>query len=234
VVEDAKLLTTDKVQLEHLDWFLDNIMEKIRPCHAQLIDSKIGVRWDWGHGYLSILFGSDDKWEWKTESAAVEREKYGVFNRTATFKGAPTFVIKEKPYYSLPDEVEKLITLPDTFEGTYDPIIEKYKREIVWVTSKCDGMLAGYCRYEGKLHLFEHVEETEFTQNRMFAVFELSLLERLRVWWRYHVWYTVLYNRVLWNMHNIKIFKPRYETYDQRLTRLKKTHKIVGYFPYTD
>ena len=241
VVEDAKILTSDTNQLTHLESFLDNISDRVHPCRAQFIDSKIGVRWDCESGYISVLFGPDDTWEWISEFI----NHYGgnkdyTYNEKHSFGGGSSYMREDDfPVYWLPEEVLNLIKIPDTFEGTYEPIIEKYEREIVWVTSKYDGMLAGYCQYQGKLHLFEHVEETDFGRNRMFAMFKLSLLERVRVWWRYHVWHTILYNQLLWNMYTYKwrmgmkwsnFFKCRTETYGERLTRLKKSHKIVGYF----
>ena len=206
VLEEAKALTSDTDQLARLETFLDNIHTRVKPCCVHLVDSKIGVSWIWDTGYVSVLFGDDQNWEWQGESAKCygNNEDYLYFN-TYSFGGGPSYMRDNYgPIYWLPSDVLKLIEVPDTFEGTYEPIIEKRNYTVVWVTSKYDGMLAGYCQYNGKLHLFEHVEETEFARHRMFAVFELSLLERMRVWWRYHVWYTILYNRVLWNMHTYK------------------------------
>jgi len=241
VMEEARILTSDASQLTHLETFLDNINERIKPCRVQFINSKIGVRWDCNSGYISVLFGSDNDWEWVSESTNhYGSNKHYTYNDKYWFSGGPSYVRTDNSVgYWLPTRVLDLIKVPDIFEETYEPMIEKHEREIVWVTSKYDGMLAGYCRYNGKLHLFEHVEETEFERNRMFAVFELSLLERTKVWMRYHVWHTILYNRVLWNLHTYKwrmsikwrLFrKSHIETYGERIAKLEKTHKIVGYF----
>ena len=246
VLKDAELLTSDANQLKHLGSFLDAISSRVKPCRAQLINSKVGVRWEWDTGYVSVLFGSDDSWEWISESASCFGGcKEYIFDKKYSFSGGSSYTSKSirgpiyGPIYWLPEEVLNLIKVPDTFEGTYEPMIEKHNYDVVWETSRYDGMLAGYCQYKGKLHLFEHVEETEFERHRMFAVFELPFLERITVWWRYHAWHTTLYNHVLWNMHTYvwrmgmrwnTFFKRHDKTYEERFAKLKKTHKIVGYF----
>lgn len=227
VRREARLQTVDNTaQLQNLDSFLDEFWcgTKVKPFRFQMIASKIGVRWEWDHGFVSVIFGPDNQWEWYSESDAVEMKTYGIYKRILQYSGDPSFVIDNKPYYSLPEEIETIITLPDLFSKEYDPIISGRNLTVVWVTNRYDGMLSGYCTMDRRIYYFDMIDETDFTQARMFAVYALSWGERIATWMRYHVYHNcpgTLIDGLL------RPFMPRPEACRDTF---RKNHKIVGYF----
>jgi hypothetical protein len=177
-------IQVDNILFDRLDDLLTDSCSSIRmkPFTIQVMDGKIGVKWTYDTGYVSVLFGPSDNWEWVAQETKVLKDaKEGDAGYEVTYRhlGECSFVLHGVHYYHFPDEVEKMISLPDEFEVVYDPLLTTYECEIVWVTNKYDGMLSGYLRKNGKLHYFDNVEETDFARRRMFAVYELSWLERL-------------------------------------------------------
>lgn len=203
-------------------------------------NSRIGVKWDLPDGYVSVLFGPGDNWEW--EARSIERDCSNLrddeesdpsFEVRYRHVGACSFKIRDTPYYYLPDEMEELVSIPDTFVGTYEPMLKPYQYQVVWVTNKYDGMLAGYARHDTELHYFDVVEETDFKRNRMFAVYKLSKWEQFNVWRQYHWWHTALASKVYWKLYRwVQGLKRRKspEEHWAQVDRFRQTHEVVGYF----
>lgn len=211
---------------------------KLRPFTTQVALNKVGVKWVIESGYVSVWFGPGDDWSWEAHAieqleATSEEDSDNSFAITYEHSGKCSFRVSGKPYYHFPDEVEELIAEPDTFDGEYLPRLKPYQYEIVWVTNKYDGMLSGYVRVDNKIHYCDVVEETEFTSNRMFAVYELSFWERLKVWRRYHWWHLVIANSTLWKYHWWFAGLKRHRTTEEIQAIRNKfidTHTVVGYF----
>lgn len=211
---------------------------KLRPFTTQAACNKVGVKWALEDGYVSVWFGPGDKWSW--EARTIERQLTtndadvdNSFKIAYDHSGDCSFRIDGEPHYHFPDEVEELIAEPDAFEGEYTPLLKPYQYEVVWVTDKYDGMLSGYVRFDNKLHYCGLVEETEFTSRRMFAVYELSLWERLMVWRRYHWWHLVVTSPTLWKYHWWLVGLKRRKSVDETQairTKFIDTHTVVGYF----
>ncbi len=232
-----------KEQFERLHELLMDSMCSVRmkPFNIQVTQNKIGVKWTLDAGYVSVLFGPEENWEW--EACTVERDFSGdrndgsdpTFEVSYRHSGACSFKLHDAPYYYLPDEVEELVSEPDTFEGTYEPKLKPYQYNIVWVTNKYDGMLSGYAMVNDRLCYCDTIEETEFKSHRMFAVFELSLWERFNVWRRYHTWNTAMTNRTFWKVYwwwrNVTR-RPRKTPEDHwaDIRTWRQAHTIVGYF----
>lgn len=232
-------ITVDEVHFSRLyDLLQDSCGSvKLKPFTIQVTQNRIGVKWTYDTGYVSVLFGPGDGWEWEAyEKEIVKSAKEGGdagFEVTYRHSGECSFVLSGEPHYYFPEEVEEMISLPDDFDGTYDPILKTYEYEIVWVTGRYDGMLSGYLRKDGKLHYFDSIEETDFKRRRMFEVYELSWLERLNVWREYHWWHTAVTVKPLWNFYWwIRRFKQRgtVEQHWEAKDKFRRTHKVVGYF----
>ena len=205
------------------------------------VTGKIGVKWTLPDGYVSVLFGPGEDWEW--EAYTIERD-FSVDRNdgsdpsveiTYRHNGACSFKIRETPYYYLPDEIEELVSIPDSFEGTYEPMLKKHQYNIVWVTNRYDGMLSGYAVVDNRLCYFDMVEETDFKSHRMFAMFELSLWERFNAWRRYHAWHSALSNKTYWKVY----WWWRNFTHQRRkspeehwavVDDWRSRHRVVGYF----
>lgn len=200
---------------------------------------RIGVKWDLPDGYVSVLFGPGEAWEWEAHSVERDPSNSRDDGSDASFEvqyrhaGSYSFKIKDTPYYFLPDEVEELVSIPDTFVGTYEPMLKPYQYQVVWVTNRYDGMLSGYVRHDNELHYFDMTEETDFKRNRVFAVYKLSKWEQFNAWRKYHWWHTALANRVYWKIYwKIQGFKRRLSPNEHwtAVDQFRQTHKVVGYF----
>lgn len=211
---------------------------RLKPFTIQVAQNgMIGVEWIYDTGHVSVLFGPGDDWEWEARETRVLRDaKEGGdagYEVTYRHSGECSFVLSGTHHYYFPDEVERMISLPDDFDSTYEPLLKSYEYEIVWVTNRYDGMLAGYLRKNGKLHYFDNVEETDFTRRRMFAVYELTWLERLNVWRRYHWWHIALASKPIWKWYWwIRRFRkqPSVQSHRKAKEVFECEHAIVGYF----
>lgn len=211
---------------------------KLRPFTTQVAVDRVGVKWTVSEGSVVVWFGPNEDWSWGARTAertlsTNNEDSDDSFEVTYHHSGKCSYRINGDPRYLLPSEVEELISEPDTFEGTYAPILKPYDYEIVWVTNKYDGMLSGYVRFNEKLHYFNLIEETEFSRRRMFAVYELSAFERLNAWRRYHWWHAVIANSLLWKYHwwfdGMKNRRSA-EELEQAKNKFKDEHVVVGYF----
>jgi hypothetical protein len=210
---------------------------KLKPFTIQVTQNRIGVKWTYDTGYVSVLFGPGDNWEWeahgKEDVKPTTEGGDASFDVTYSHSGECSFVLKGEPYYYLPTKVEEMISLPDDFDGMYEPLLKKHEYDIVWVTNKYDGMLSGYLWKGKKLHYFDCIEETEFKRRRMFEVYELSWLECLNVWRRYHWWHIALASEPMWKFYWwIRKFnkRPTVERHWEAKDKFKRDHNVVGYF----
>lgn len=212
----------------------------LRPFDVQLVkDGDVQITWEYDRTCVSVLFCADSE-DWRWEARTVNREadaEYpdadGGYSTIYSHRGPCSFRVEAVPYYVLPDEVDKLISVPDEYKGTYYPVLAKALYDIVWVTNRYDGMLSGYCRLGGKLHYFDNVEETVYQRNRMFAIYRLSWLERVGAWVRHHEWNCVVNTRWAWNasMWFYRRRKPiTAETHRTTKQKFVGTHHVVGYF----
>lgn len=234
-------VVVDEVHFDRLyDLLTDSMCDvRMKPFTVQLVQNKIGVRWNLDDGYVSVLFGPDNTWEWEAHGVEQDRTACRDDGSDPSFEvnyrhcGSYSFKLGDTPYYYLPNEVEELVSIPDTFVGTYEPMLKTYQYQVVWVTNRYDGMLSGYVRCDNELHYFDMVEETDFKRNRMFAVYKLSKWEQFNVWRKYHWWHTALANKVYWNVYwKIQRLKRRKSPEEHRadVDRFNQTHKVVGYF----
>lgn len=200
---------------------------KMRPFTTMVVGEHVGVNWKLDQGHVTVMMGPSDDWVWQAvvnESPTCD-DSTGDYTRTYSHNGKCSYYIDNTPYYSLPAEVEELISLPDTFKGEYYPLFNECEYDIAWVTNRYDGLLSGYVRLRSdkKIYYFTLVEETEFTHDRMFAVYRLSLLSRISMWLHYHLWFTALNNNVVMKF---------YRTVCNRFLRptLHQSHNVVGFF----
>lgn len=201
---------------------------------------RIGVRWNLPDGYVSVLFGPEEDWEW--EAHTVERLIPGEtdgsdssFEISYRHNGACSFKLRDTPYYYLPDEVEELVSDPDVFGGTYEPRLKPHQYNIIWVTNKYDGMLSGYVMVNNRLCYFDMIEETEFKRNRIFAIFELSVWERFNAWRQHHLWNLAMVNKTYWKVYWWwkNFTRKRHKSPEEHWADVDKwraQHHIVGYF----
>ena len=112
-------------------------------------------------------------------------------------------------------------------------MIPNYNIKVQWTTGKYDGMLSGYVKHNNKLHFAECVDETHFTRDRMFPVYELSLIERVLAWIRYFKWEYTVSTRWAWQLYCKLWNRNLSKKHAKQLMRKQNfidTHKIVGYF----
>lgn len=211
---------------------------KLRPFTTQISMNRVGAKWSVPDGSVEVWFGPDEDWSWKAHTtermlSSTEEDSDNSFEITYRHTGKCSYRINGDPRYHLPSEVEELISEPDMFEGTYTPTLKPYDYEVVWVTNKYDGMLSGYVRYNKQLHYFDLIEETEFSRRRMFAVYKLSISERISVWRKYHWWHAVVANAVLWKYHWWFNGLKRNQSPDalrQTKAKFRDSHDVVGFF----
>lgn len=226
----------EKVQFDRLYDLLSDSMcgVRMKPFTIQVTHNKVGVKWTLLDGYVSVLFGPGDAWEWEAHhvehdlSACHDDGSDSSFETHHRHNGSYSYKIGDTPYYSLPTEIEKLVSIPDTFVGTYEPILKPSQYEVTWVTNKWDGMLSGYARCDNELYYFDMVEETYFKRNRMFALYKLSRWEQFIVWCQYHWWLIALAHKVCWKLYWWIRKTPT--KYWAAAAHLRQTHEVVGYF----
>ncbi len=218
--------------------FLENCTSnKVALWEPVIAKNAMGVKWDMTTVTLLVLFAADDRWSWQLTAKDGE-DGFDTYDVNMAYAGGSTFVVGGTHHFVLPDKVEQFITLPDTFDQSYEPMIPKHKVDLFWVTNKYDGMLSGYVHHHNKLHYATCVDETHFTRDRMFALYELSIIERIGVWIRYFKWQHTVHNRVLWSIYitkyrwTNKVFgsTPQYEKIKKFRATFEKNHKIVGYY----
>lgn len=246
--EDAKSVGISGTLLTKIEDFLEDYygMTKVYPFTFQQVKGWPGIRWDIPTGYCSVLFSpDDDTWLFDAKFTEPNDNKY-IPGMTTTFfyRGQPSFTITqkdetEKPYYVLPDEIDKKIKLEDTFEKEYCPLINNQLVNVLWETNRYDGMISGYVEYSGRIFYADMVDETPFERNRMFALYELSFLERL--WmvlsmarWNLIRTYTIFWKWWFW-YQNVKL-KIRAnnsfgiaDVWNKKKEDFNASHKIVGY-----
>lgn len=201
------------------------------------IGDGVEVRWNQeGNTAWAQFHPSTTDWAWgatTVRSDGRDHESDTGYSVTYEHNGLCSYIIRDTPHYFFPDDVEKIISTPDAFSKEYYPHLESYQYFVVWVTNKYDGMLSGYCRVNGKLHYFDCIEETYYQRKRMYAVYELSLYERLKVWMQYHKWHFVV--NTSW-ARRIGMWLYRYnkhttsEQYQKNKQAFERAHDIVGYF----
>lgn len=241
VLHQLRALGADDKIIKNVWELFDMVNRPFKPAAAQLVDGRYGVRWDFEQGFLSVLFGPDDNWEWETKAIVGKPgdEDCSGYTRHIRYAGKPSFVLHEQPYYTFPDEVDKIISIPEPFEKQYEPMIPKREYKVLWHTNYWDGMLAGYCEYKGNICYFNNVDETTFTHNRMFAVYQLSLYEKTLALFHHYKWNITLYNRTLWDLHmKMRKWKQKFtktktsEHYVNETEKFHNSHKILGYFEW--
>lgn len=245
VLEDAKAFGINEVLFSKIEGFLDDYWGsmKVHPFTFQQVNGWPGIRWDIPTGYCSTLFDPEsDIWTFDAKFTVPADAKYNSgMVTTFTYTGGPSFHIEQvdgtqKPYYVLPEEVDAKIKLPDTFFKQYEPLLCKHKARVIWETNRYDGMIEGYVEYNNNLYYAEMVEETDFERNRMFALYELSFLEKLAVAAAKMKWHLVINYKFLWNLH-VRADKRRWQKRSvdgvkrslEKKQQFRNEHKIVGY-----
>jgi hypothetical protein len=167
----------------------------VRPVVSKT-DTHAELTWVLPKASVKIAFSlTDDTWD----VYAWDVDKRGLAC-TRHYSGSETFVTSRgEKFYVIPSEVANFIFVDDEFDTKVD-LIQPYEYRVVWITSKYDGMLSGYCYYDRNLCYFDMVEETPMQRKRLFAIYKLSVLKRLMVWKRYHMWHFSLAHNVVFNI----------------------------------
>lgn len=245
VIDEINLLPVSNRIKTNIDDFLnyDGIAgKKVRPYKSYFINGKAGIWFDLDdNGYCYILFGDDDTWEWKIE--AYVRDNDGiVYKKEMSHSGSRDILFDNKdgtttPLFIFHDEPLKLITLPDKFSKEWLPRLDKKAINIFWETDRYDGMLTGYGIYNNKIVFVKCIDETFFERDRMFAVYQLSLLERIMMCFNKRMWSIVSTSRFIWAgymfiyrlKNNLGLHKSVKQILDKN-DKFTNSHKILGYY----
>lgn len=245
VINDAKNVGVQEPLLTYLDEFLESYwgMTKVKPFTFQLVNGNPGVRWDFEDGSLSVVFEPDNQWSYKLHHVAVNDRYNPNCETTITFRGGPSFTIDREnepnhPFYVLPDNVEKFVKLPDIVnEEQYQPMFKSHSVCVLWETNRYDGMISGYvwCKQHGICYA-KMIAETEFERNRVFAIYKLSLFEKIAKTLAFKRWRLVMKNQLLykwwWRLTQArtpKDWKKAVEKSIEKETKFKQQHEVVGY-----
>lgn len=106
-------------------------------------------------------------------------------------------MVDDTPYlFSFYGEGPSLFNLPETFSKNYEPMLPFRGTsarsngngafiEWKWITSYYDGPIAGYCRYNKKLHAYQQTDEKDFSRERLYAVYKLNIIEKCCIYFEY-------------------------------------------------
>lgn len=232
----------DPVLWERLDDLLWDSLgcRDLRPFRINRHGDKVGVWWDYDKTSVWAMFSPHTTdWEWSaTTSKSNGNDMDGDTTYTVTYKhtGKCSFTYKDTPHYFFPDEVEELVSVPDVFSKEYEPRLGRANWTLVWETNKYDGMLSGYINIGGKMYYADMVEETYHQRKRMYAVYELSMLERVRAhighqWWKFTLDHRSLFNmRVKWSRFRDNMFPKTRVDYERQRNKFRETHQVKYYF----
>lgn len=210
-------------------------------------DEYINFGWGIEDGTVEIKFYGDGIWSYEVTTPTTHLQYKGLGHPMSSKDF--TYKKKRSPYIFVLDKpIEKYVTLKSEFVNTYEPLFKRAERSIYdysvsvsWTTSYYDGPLTGYCRHNHRLYHFDLVEEADISGDRMYAIYELSLLERFKAYLSHFYWTTTMMIRPLYNFYMFRYrLRQRYENWrykgeyykiiHKKRDEWKAKHKIVGFF----
>lgn len=208
-------------------------------------DNQLGVRWHDDTVDFVAIFHGQGHWRYTVREPVDD----GSFEMSFVGTGHLLEFDDDKHIWMmlLDERAEKTITLKDEFSQLYEPKIEMYSKNrdtknkviVQWTTNYYDGMLSGYCSYNGKLCYFDCVEETTYDRQRVFAMYKLRLIDIIKATFSHWTWRfarsDTWYGKLLWkwycfksSVRTTKGYEKARETKQRWLDRMP----ILGYFHY--
>lgn len=255
----------DASQFENAKQFIDNNFHSFQMnCHAhiQIENNEILFVWKEPDFSLKVGFPSGRTWHYHfTTYHNNQTDNPGVFN--ITFSGAAYQFTTGKDeklqwhyLFHLHDKIIKHLKIKEAYSENFQPLYpvgrarDEYENTVsyAWITDKYDGPLSGYCYLNGKLCYFTMIEETDFEQRRLYAIYRLSLHERIKVSCSHYFWAHVIRQYAwCWKLHlkknrlknhlvslwNKCRYLPKLDTiakYHDKQDKFKQKHQLLGYF----
>lgn len=244
VTEEINLLPISDRIKQNIDDFLDYhgiAGKKVRPYKSYFINGKAGIWFDLDdNGYCYILFGEDDTWEWKVEAYVRGKDEI-AYKKELSYSGSRDLLFENKDgtttaCFIFHDEAMKLITIPDEFTVIGQPRFKFKDLYIIWETGRYDGILSGYAIFRNEIVHINCVDETFFERQRLFAIYRLSIFEKIIVGIRRWRWGILMTSPLMWKCYMTKHRIKNHLGLNQTVEQSKKagddfhnSHKILGY-----
>lgn len=211
----------------------------------QPLSNQIKLLWSSEEFFGEITFYGNANWEYHFTKKEIKNNQESTFKMS--FKGqAYSFICMEKKHHAflLEEAIDGLTKEKDEFEYDYQPLfkIDRANRNLPdhinygWTTSVWDGPLAGYCYYNQKLCYFDLEEETEYDRNRMYVIYKLNLLDKIKAYWTHYRWthitrkYKWIWNLHLWNYKRKPFDSKKAEIKHKKFQLWKNKKEKLGYF----
>lgn len=255
----------DDTQFENAEQFIeDNFHSCQMNCNLEITvqNSEILVSWKEPEFSLTVFFPAGRTWHYRFINFHDNKTDIpGTF--TIDFNGAAYQFTTGKEdklqwhyLFHLHDRIIKHLKIKEAWSENYQPLYptgrgrDEYENTVcyAWITDKYDGPLSGYCYLNGQLCYFTMVEETDFEQRRLYAIYKLGCIEKLKASFSHYFWinFTRKYSW-FWKIHmkkyhfknwfmttwNKKTYLPKLGTvakYHQKKDKFKQKHQLLGYF----
>jgi hypothetical protein len=260
-----KHLELDSTQFENAEQFIDNNFHSFQMnCNASIKIENQDIVFSWQESDFSLIVGFPAGRNWHYHFTSYHHNNTdtpGTFH--ITFSGAAYQFTNGKEdkaqwhyLFHLHDKIIKHLKIKETYSGNFQPLYpvsrarDEYENTVsyAWITDKYDGPLSGYCYLNGKLCYFTMIEETDFEQKRLYAIYRLSLCEKIKASYSHYLWihvtrqyswcqklhlkkYRLKYQLISW--WNKKRYLPKWDTvtkYHEKQDKFKQTHQLLGYF----
>lgn len=182
-------------------FFEDNFEEDKRNCDFVIVNNTNSISLEWREKdfELIVIFYGNLNWEYYSKEI-FESDDLGNGSYSSNFKGTAPIInnneLIEDPTASpiniflLNDNEDELISLEDEFEYIYSPLFTTTKSnvsvlnkvKIAWNTLYYDGPLSGYCYLNEELYYFDNIEESEFENKRMYAIYKISNQDKAKAY----------------------------------------------------
>ena len=220
----------DKNNIHVLVYRIKNIKEKeaidTNKKHQVFIDGKVFF---WGKGKWSYDLTIKDDEDVKRISHLGFAKRLNI----ASDESTSGYV------FLLDKETEEYWSLSEKFFEEWSPMLKLASKmslgehgavKIKWVSDFYDGPLSGYAVYKDRLHFFSLIEEQSYSGKRMYGVYELCLLNRVRCYFRHFLWEVVIQmlpNKIRGKMW-YGLLGPLTKINEKNLPK----NKVAGYFVY--
>lgn len=232
--------------IDDVNNFIVEEFYKARNCNAvlQLSENSIDMVWNEPGFMLHICFLGESKWTYRFEKKCDADPDFGDVILSTSQSGEGMFFEskgRKVQCLQLDNYALQAISIKDEYMYDYSPMLKHDKYvygfenyvKLEWITSKYDGILAGYCTVNGKFCIFDMAEETEFDRNRIYAVYELSKYEEIKAKLHHsfiHYLFKTPLKKFYWKYSK---FKSNYE-HKTNMKKYGKDYIRVGVKKYHD
>lgn len=175
---------------------------------------------------LEILFDADSN-DWKWYYTSTERDVI----TTTSYEGDCSKHVDDLIFYWLPDSILQSIKLPEKFNTHVTRMIHRQSQlSMLWATIRYDGLMAGFCYYNDRIHYYRCVEETEHEGKRLYALYSLPWYERVRAILKRWGWTCTLRHTPLWSIYSWWFATHPNLNNTQKQSSLANPDLLVGHF----